>query len=64
MEENNNFEEIKQQLIKQLTDCTYIGDIGDLGNEVGVVIGKLSGDDVRDFRFGLAHGISLSDGTH
>jgi hypothetical protein len=60
----NNFEQIKQEIIKQLLECPYQGDISDIGNEIGIIIGKLSKEDVRDFKIGLGHGISLSDGTH
>jgi hypothetical protein len=60
----NKFEAVKKEIIKQLANCTYQGDSSDLGNEIGVVIGKLSKEEVRDFKFGLDHGISLSDGTH
>ncbi len=60
----NKFELVKAAIIKQLTECKYKGDASDIGNEVGIVIGKLSKDEVRDFKMGLDHGISLSDGTH
>ncbi len=44
-------------------------DYSDLGNEIGIILennkdsNKL-GYDVKDFYNGLAHGISLVDGTH
>lgn len=39
-------------------------DFGDLGNEIGIVIGTLTPDEIRDFINGLEHGISLTNGTH
>ena len=55
---------LKQEIIDVLEDFHYKGDISDIGNEIGIVIGKYSEDDTRDFKFGLEHGISLSNGTH
>ena len=60
----NDFNEIKQAIIKQLIECPYQGDIGDIGNEIGIVIGKFDKDLIRDFKWGLDHGVSLSNGTH
>ena len=54
----------KQEIIDVLVDFRYKGDISDIGNEIGIVIGKYTEDDVKDFKFGLEHGISLSNGTH
>ena len=53
-----------KEIIEQLQNVIYKGDIGDIGNEIGIVIGKLTPEEIRDFKFGLSHGISLSDGTH
>jgi len=43
-------------------------DIGDLGNEIGIVIAKYlsneSGNELWDFIAGIEHGVSLEDGTH
>jgi len=55
---------IFQKITEQISNAKYIGDIGDVGNEIGIVIGKYNKDDVEDFIMGLKHGISLSDGTH
>ena len=58
-------DEITKQIISQLKNVKYTnGDISDLGNEIGIVIGRLSKDDIKDFKMGFSHGISLSDGTH
>lgn len=41
-------------------------DISDVGNEIGIAIGKYikNEEDKRDFVHGIYHGISLIDGTH
>lgn len=41
-------------------------DISDVGNEIGIAIGKYinNQDDKNDFVDGIYHGISLIDGTH
>jgi hypothetical protein len=67
------FEEIKINIIKQLEQVKYTnGDLSDIGNEIGVAIGKYTmkenaeaeGLDAKSFICGLKHGISLIDGTH
>jgi len=44
------------------------GDLSDLGNEIGIVIGQYTNDKMGyekdDFVSGIRHGISISDGTH
>jgi hypothetical protein len=43
------------------------GDLSDLGNEIGIVIGRYTDDkdyDKEGFTSGISHGISISDGTH
>ncbi len=55
---------IIKDIIEQLTNFKFRGDISDVGNEIGIVIGKYNKDDVESFIWGLKHGISLSDGTH
>jgi hypothetical protein len=65
----NNFEEIKTDIINQLNKTTYKGDLSDIGNEIGIILGKYisenkDGYNLGDFIFGLKHGISLTNGTH
>lgn len=62
---------IKQEIIEQLLENNYrgdLGDLGDIGNEIGIVIGKWisteMGFDKESFISGVKHGISLIDGTH
>ena len=52
------------EIIDRLEDYRYKGDISDIGNEIGIVIGKYSEYDIKNFISGLNHGISLSNGTH
>lgn len=61
---NGIFNEVRSKIIMKLQSISYKGDISDLGNEIGIIIGKYNKENVRDFKFGLNHGISLSDGTH
>lgn len=46
----------------------YIGDVSDLGNEIGVIVGhayeNMSEEEIEDFITGLRRGISLTNGTH
>jgi len=69
----NKFEQIKFDIIKQLNDIEYTDcDLSDLGNEIGIAIGKYTmeqnaednGLTASSFICGLKHGISLIDGTH
>lgn len=58
-------EEIKQDIIQALYDSP-ISDLPDIGNEIGIIIGKYIDDNntINDFIHGLRHGVSLSNGTH
>ena len=44
------------------------GVLSDLGNEIGIIIGQYTNDEMGyekdDFVSGVRHGISISDGTH
>jgi hypothetical protein len=55
---------IIKEIVIQLNNFTFKGDISDVGNEIGIVIGKYNKEDIKSFMFGLNHGISLSNGTH
>jgi hypothetical protein len=68
-EEMEEFKKIKEEIKTQLDTANYEGDLSDIGNEIGVVIGNyLSvwkiGYEYDDFINGVKHGISLSDKTH
>jgi hypothetical protein len=66
-------ENILEDLIKHLESIKNSapinhGDLSDLGNEIGIIIGQYTNDemgyDKDDFIAGIRHGISISDGTH
>lgn len=61
-----NFNKLKQGIIYQLGEVRYDGDLSDIGNEIGIVIGKYLDPDntLDDFIHGIQHGISLTNGTH
>lgn len=45
------------------------GDLSDLGNSIGVILGRYIdsnslGYEIHDFISGIEHGVSLNDGTH
>lgn len=61
------FVKVVEEVILQLTNIEYTdGDIGDIGNEIGIAIGKCLDKDntIEDFIHGIKHGVSLVDGTH
>lgn len=63
------FESIKDEIISNLKEMKYSGDLSDIGNEIGIVIGKYinnkdMGYNLDNFNHGVKHGISLANGTH
>ncbi len=42
------------------------GDMSDIGNEIGLVLGEFitTESELQDFIHGIRHGISLTNGTH
>jgi hypothetical protein len=60
------FIDIKENIKNQLDKVNYRGDLSDIGNEIGIVIGKFINKDntVEDFIRGVRHGVSLANGTH
>lgn len=65
--EEIDYKEVLFDVAKRLSKVTHIVlDIGDVGNEVGIAIGKhiKNEDDKSFFVSGIYHGISLIDGTH
>jgi hypothetical protein len=66
-------ENILEDLIKHLESIKNSapinhGDLSDLGNEIGIIIGQYTNDEMGyekdDFVSGVRHGISISDGSH
>jgi hypothetical protein len=64
----NNYVRIVE-IIDQLKSADYdIGDLSDIGNTIGIIIGKFICEDMGfeedSFIHGFKHGVSLSNGTH
>lgn len=61
-----NIKHIFTEISESLTKVPYeYGDYSDIGNEIGIVLGKtITEEQFDDFVTGLKHGISLSNGTH
>ena len=59
---------IANSLKENAITTNYEGDISDLGNEIGYVLGtfidNMNEEQITDFIHGLQHGISLTNGTH
>jgi hypothetical protein len=68
MENKKKFNEVKKALIDHLKTIKYTGDLSDIGNEIGFIIGdhisNEMGYEKNAFLYGLNHGFSLKDGTH
>ena len=63
----DNFQHILKQISESLSKVSYDnGDLSDVGNEVGIVLGNYitTEQDLKDFVHGLRHGISLTNGEH
>jgi len=59
-------EKIKEEIKKQLDSPAT--DLNDIGNSIGIAIGKYISEEIgfekNDLLAGINHGISLVDGTH
>ena len=66
--DNTKLNYIANTLKETANRMEYIGDISDLGNEIGVTVGRayenMTEENINDFIFGFRHGISLTNGTH
>jgi len=55
-------------LVAHLSSTFVRGDISDLGNEIGIILGKYTSDEIGyeldSFIHGIKHGVSLTKGTH
>jgi len=64
----NVLAQISLSLSERLFEIKYYGDVSDLGNEIGYVVGNVLKDmtetEMNDFLHGIRHGISLTNGTH
>lgn len=68
-ERDINFKETLHSLSNGLNKVKYEnGDLADVGNEVGFILGNLlpdmSDDEISIFISGFRHGVSLTNGTH
>ncbi|GEM_PF-6292185 len=57
------------EIIEELKSADYfVGDLSDIGNTIGIIIGKYICEDMgfeeASFMHGFKHGVSLSNGTH
>lgn len=69
MNKELEFNKTIKELGNNLTKIDYNnGDISDIGNEVGYILGNLlknmSEKEINEFIFGFRHGVSLTNGTH
>lgn len=59
---------ITKDVASHLLNNNPKGDISDLGNEIGIVLGKYISDkigyELESFISGIKHGVSLTKGTH
>ena len=66
--DNTKLNYIANTLKETANRMEYIGDISDLGNEIGVTVGhaykNMTEENINDFIFGFRHGVSLTNGTH
>lgn len=66
--DNTKINDIANSLKVSTSGMNFIGDISDLGNEIGVVVGlafkDMTDEDITDFIQGFRHGVSLTNGTH
>lgn len=61
-------EQVLNEFDQHKKEIDYVGDISDLGNEVGFIIGRtysnMTQEEIDDFITGFRHGVSLTNGTH
>lgn len=68
--EIKEFKKASKEISERLLNLPYDnGDLSDIGNEIGIILGKYIskgsfGWEKDDFIAGLNHGVSLTDGTH
>ena len=63
----DNFQHIIKQIKEHMEKVSYEnGDLSDIGNEIGIVLGHYveTEQDFKDLVQGMRHGISLTNGTH
>ena len=63
----SNFQHIIQQIKEHMEKVSYEnGDLSDVGNEIGIVLGNYieNEQEFKELITGIRHGISLTNGTH
>lgn len=63
----SNFQHIIKQIKEHMEKVSYKnGDLSDVGNEIGIVLGNYieNEQEFKDLVQGIRHGISLTNGTH
>ncbi len=65
---NTKLNYIANSLKESVNRMEYVGDISDLGNEIGIAVGhafeNMTEQEINDFIMGFRHGVSLTNGTH
>jgi len=65
---NTKLNYIANGLKETVDGMSYVGDISDLGNEIGFIVGStykdMTDEEIIDFIHGFRHGVSLTNGTH
>ena len=69
MERGLKFNLVVSELSDRLRKLPYNhGDLSDIGNEVGYILGgiikDMNDEDIQTFITGFKHGVSLTNGTH
>lgn len=68
MERDLNFNDVLTEISARLTTVTYEGDLSDIGNEIGYILGNIipnmTQEEIDTFITGFKHGVSLTNGTH
>ena len=63
----SNFQHIIKQIKEHMEKVSYEnGDLSDVGNEIGIVLGNYieNEQEFKELITGIRHGISLTNGTH
>ena len=63
----SNFQHIIKQIKEHMEKVSYEnGDLSDVGNEIGIVLGNYieNEKEFKELITGIRHGISLTNGTH
>ena len=66
--DNTKLNYIANSLKESVNRMKYVGDLSDLGNEIGITVGyaykNMTEEEINDLISGIRHGVSLTNGTH